>query len=408
MRPSRSDVRETRAAFFRSPEFRLLAECAYYIPERWLQQRARLEELAESVNGEKFLQLVKRHRVPALAGMTLARASNELNLQLPFLEILRRWESENRKRNLMLHVELHRLQRSFNEAGIAMVALKGSGLSQRLYGDIGVRHMLDIDIAAAPSDMVRAWSLMNQLGYRTTPARNKRTEDLIRRIFREIECIDPTRGIQVDLHWRFEEVRSAAFEDIWWREIRGSDLQRRHCVELLYLCQHGARHGWNRLKWLGDVRILFGRIDAQEWTVLLELAALLHLEAAIAETLLLLEWLFYFELGPEAQRIVSAHRSVAERSAKVALQCLQSPANDSLTENSEGLFAAARRVIQSINITLQCPRRHSRLQLAGYVALLLTVRGADVEGFPLPIYLAWMYPLVRVISVLYRRVLISR
>ena len=54
---------------------------------------------------------------------------------------------DNIARNMYLYAELARIVKAFHDKGISTILLKGAALAKFVYGDIGLRSMIDIDLA---------------------------------------------------------------------------------------------------------------------------------------------------------------------------------------------------------------------------------------------------------------------
>ena len=57
------------------------------------------------------------------------------------------------------------LQRRFDSAGLTLSVLKGPGLSQRLYGDMTLRHSKDLDLLVPPAQLWQACELLQAEGF---------------------------------------------------------------------------------------------------------------------------------------------------------------------------------------------------------------------------------------------------
>ena len=288
-----------------TPEFHLLAACSCYMQHAWPAQRRRIEAaLAEQPDVQRFTSLVERHRLPVLVETVLARTARDSGDEPAVLAGIKDSSRRSRLLNLVFHGELLRLQAAFAASGIPLLPMKGTLLSQRLYGDIGLRQMKDIDLLVTPADLENALALLEALGYHVNlpPAlRRGRSFQLVRKVWWHLECVDQKTGVMVELHWRFEHIYSTALNQLWWPWLNASGAERDR-YELLYLCMHGAGHGWSRFKWLGDVAVLLDRLNTEEeWPALEELAGKLRLEPILAQTLMLLQRLCGLQLHPVMQ-----------------------------------------------------------------------------------------------------------
>lgn len=68
--------------------------------------------------------------------------------------------------NTKLYTSLSEVLKSFTNAGINAIILKGAALAETVYMDIGLRLMSDIDILISNSDIDRALNLMDVLSYK--------------------------------------------------------------------------------------------------------------------------------------------------------------------------------------------------------------------------------------------------
>jgi hypothetical protein len=203
------------------------------------------------------------------------------------------------RRALRRAAELLALLELLGREGIAAVALKGPALAVRLYGDPALRPCRDLDLLLRPADVPLAVRLLAARGYPAGPwARTPAAERALGRS----QCHRALRrpdGEIVELHWALASPAFPAPLDaarVWTRldtvvlggrpvpTLAPDDL-------LLFLCAHGAKHGWVRLAWLGDVaRLLTARPD------LAGPALLARAQAAGAERLVLLGLLLAADL----------------------------------------------------------------------------------------------------------------
>lgn len=186
--------------------------------------------------------------------------------------LARRLESahrDNAARHLLFSRRLAEILDRFEANGISVIPFKGPLLSEKLYGDPGLRAYRDLDVLVAPDHVERARLCLIELGYRPEvnvphPERFPPT-----RHGGELSFLTPG-GIDVDLHWalapsfypqpfRIEEARRRLAVQEW----QGRRVSTLDDADLLsYLCFHAAKHWWRRLSWLADLaRLADGRPD---------------------------------------------------------------------------------------------------------------------------------------------------
>lgn len=144
-----------------SPEDRLILACAaveadpsaidarLMSPLRWDRFERTCSRCAlEPLVYVSLQRLARRGRVPA---QTMARLKEAYQL--------------NVMRNAGHFGRLQQILRAFVRAGIDVIALKGVALAERVYGNIGLRVMSDIDLLVRRGQIQLAASLLDELGY---------------------------------------------------------------------------------------------------------------------------------------------------------------------------------------------------------------------------------------------------
>jgi hypothetical protein len=260
-----------------SPAFRLMIVTSWLAPDSWQknQEEAIREALAARPDWTEYLRLVDRHRTPALSWAALKR--------VPGVEIPPSAEEEMRRRSdacrmqAMRHcLHLASVLKTFNHAGIPVMPLKGPILSLDLYGDIGLRHSFDLDLAVMPSDLSRTQSGLINLGWQLDSSYGPMTSGQWEKIWKteqHLGFIDPQGDCPLEIHWRniWELWDQPSVDNARWaRSIpalwQGCAYQAMNSIDqVLYLCNHGGRHAWERAKWLGDLACIHvqGRVDWQ-------------------------------------------------------------------------------------------------------------------------------------------------
>lgn len=156
----------------------------------------------------------------------------------------------------------------FAAAGVEAVFLKGLALSQQAHGSPLVRYAADIDLLVDQAQVEAAGRLLDSAGYaRVMPHATLHGARLrlYCRAAKDSVHRHPESGVTVELHWRMaDELRDPGLPPAAARDrvdlgegcglaVLGAEQQ------FLYLCAHGAVHGWARLKWLADVAALLER-----------------------------------------------------------------------------------------------------------------------------------------------------
>jgi len=255
-----------------------------------------LPTVAKPIDWAIFVATLERHRVGAFL---YRQARPRLEAACPGLVVQQIREIANavNQRALNQAAEQIRLMKALGAGGVDVKTVKGLVLGQRLYGQLGTRHVGDIDLWVQPADVARADLLLRAAGLTRsrpdlplTPLQFKKFVQLKP----EFEYRGVSRSLRVELLWRLEGLpdhhvpwKEAATSTIGGYELRTLPPQ----VDALYLLQHGARHGWFRLFWLVDAALLL-RDPKIHWPAVMIQARQLGLERPVLQAAALVETLF--------------------------------------------------------------------------------------------------------------------
>ena len=207
---------------------------------------------------DHLIQTVARHRVAP----QVHRALTEAGVRLPpgTAARLAQMAGQAARRSLNLARESLFLQSTFDRAGLDATFVKGSALALLMHRDVGMKDSWDIDLVVRPDQVEAACDLLIAEGYLLDYPKGL-SPDAFRR-FQDVakECVffHPARNIYLELHWKLVDNP---------HELSGLDLRQTQSVALgsgklrtladpelfAYLCVHGTRHSWSRLKWIADV-----------------------------------------------------------------------------------------------------------------------------------------------------------
>jgi hypothetical protein len=252
-----------------SPEFLLVAACCRWPPAQSRNAAVRAAA-APIADWNAVVVAARRQRVAGLVHHGLQAAGVQLPAA-PAAEFARRAQAIFRK-NLLLAAETYRLQQLLDAAAIPSVALKGVALAQLAYGSLKVKHTRDIDLLIPPDRALAAMALLERDGYALSFPSNQLSETQRRavvRYSREVAFIHPDNGAFLELQWRvadnpklLDEVHAGSptqnvivADGLSVRTLADDDL-------FAYLCLHGAYHAWSRLKWLADLNAFIAATGA--------------------------------------------------------------------------------------------------------------------------------------------------
>jgi hypothetical protein len=227
---------------------------------RQSQDEAIREAVDAGPDWKEYLSLVDRHRTPALSWAALSRVPGIVVPNHVKQELQQR--SDACRMKAMQHcLLLADALKRFNRVGIPVMPLKGQILSFALYGDVGLRQTLDIDLEVPREDLARAQECLLSkdwvLEVTFFPMSPRQWESFLRNE-QHINFIHAQTGRMLELHWRNQWETPDATRARWARSFpsvwQGCSIQAMHAGDMtLYLCCHGGLHEWFRAKWLGDL-----------------------------------------------------------------------------------------------------------------------------------------------------------
>lgn len=290
-----------------SPEVALTIACC-----RWPRSPARdaaVRAAARAVTDwDVFERLLVRHRVTPLVRDGLACAG--VTLPEPLATRLADRAAETALMALVMARESVRLQSVFDAAGLSVLLLKGSVVGVLAYGDPCMKESWDIDVLISQDRIADGHKLLIGLGYTLQNPAGFSLDELERFARYAIEAVYVNResGLAVELHWRLSRnqrllpavtVRSAS-QGV---RVAGAEL-RTLSDELLfaYLCAHGTKHGWARMKWLADLNAFISARDEDTVERLYRAAVEAGAGRAPAVSLLLCRDLLGLSLAPSLVR----------------------------------------------------------------------------------------------------------
>ncbi len=281
-------------------ELRLLLRCL-----RWPmaeEDAAQIRALAEAkdIDWKYFLSLCGHHRVAPLVYRALS--SSGATIPVTILGTLKTAAAQNAMSAFRYLAQARRLCDLLQAEGVPVRVLKGVPLSQRVYGDPGLRDVGDIDLLIASGMQERADRVLLADGFRRndpearlTPLRrrswHKHGKDYTYRADRD-------EDFEVDLHWRLfrnPQMPGNALGDPDPTSSERISLGETTFAVLpldrsfLYLCVHGALEGWSRLKSLVDIAVLWNGFAAGQRSALAEQASAYGILPELAAALQLAE-----------------------------------------------------------------------------------------------------------------------
>lgn len=162
-------------------------------------------------------------------------------------------------RTLMLISLVKRLE----AAGVAVLVLKGPAVGVIAYGDPSMRSFRDADLLVRKVDLTHARDVLIEMNFMRDydPA----SESVLVRGGHALEFSSGSARVELhstllERHLRFSLSESAVWAGAVEIRCAGAHLRTLGPAhQLLFLCAHGAKHRWERLRWICDVAQLVDR-----------------------------------------------------------------------------------------------------------------------------------------------------
>lgn len=264
------------------------------------------------------------------------------------------------------------------EVGARVIVVKGLALARRLYGDIALRPISDIDLIAHLEEAPKWTAALRAAGF--TPVSGK-SQPLSKHVlrFREMQFSN-TRGQTIEIHvniCRYPAYQGAfPMRDVWARarpldSLGGYALGLAPADEVAFLCMHYAvQHQIGRLIWLTDVAEIARRIpDNPAWDALVEDAITRGVAAPVAVTL------------ARAQALLDAPIPIAALE-RLRVAALLPPERQAWASASRPM-SGARWYLSQLAV-VRTPKERATLLWNGGAALARRIRRGERLSPPIP------------------------
>lgn len=258
-------------------------------------------QLFTGLDWDVFLRLTLHHRVYPYLYPKLSRMDGDV-IPASVLERIKMEYRRNTVQMLQLSGEMSNLGTQLAELNIRCLFLKGPVLAQALYGDISLRTSRDLDFLVPMAQLQDTEALLIRLGY----VKEETFESILGDWkWREHHTTfnHPVSKIKAEVHWRLSPGPSKEPDfDTLWKHARTSSPFGRNVHYLgqedlfLFLAAHGARHGWSRLRWLLDIKMLL--LQQPDSAVLTRLLRRYNYSAVGGQALILAAGLLDAEIEP--------------------------------------------------------------------------------------------------------------
>lgn len=248
-----------------SPEAKLLiASSRLKIDER---VRSRMEvSLREELDWDDLVRRASQQGVAGLLYHNLKRTGMEPAIPRRSFDALKQLYYRNILHHLRMSRELAPVLRTLTDRGIPFLLLQGGSLLETVYGNPGLRPMMDIDLLVKAEDLAAVKAILSDAGLTPCPhypdlfSQNGLVVDLHTDLINASRIASRRYAVRVDP----EEVWNHAIPSHLW----GCPIAvpcPSHAI--LLLSAHALKHSFNRLIWLVDLEGVMGAYgDRLDWT----------------------------------------------------------------------------------------------------------------------------------------------
>lgn len=251
-----------------------------------------------------------------------------------FMLMLQEFYDLNLRRNLALLNECLNVLRLFAESRIVAIPLKGPLQAFRLFGNLALREIADLDILIHKEDLEKAKVLLFSQGYK--PRRNLTATQEKVYLNNNKDYDYPfrhaSRDLEIELHWHVLPNHSSfgMESELIWDQVNEIAINRQPVrtlsAELLFLLVaiHNEKHHWRGLKYLCDAARLM-ETQSLDWENIFQQAAQLDREHSVLLTACLSHHLLGAPLAPFiAERIAASGPALAGDAALARARIMRS------------------------------------------------------------------------------------
>lgn len=336
-----------RSYLFDSPEAELLVCCAR--TQLGDAQRVRILQLTQGpLDWAALRTLARRH---ALLPLLYSHLRGAVGAHVPdnALAQLHADYQQNVRHSLLLTSALVQCIRACQAQSITVLAYKGPVSATLAYGDLSLRHYVDLDVIVQPSDVFRVSELLLAQGYTLTPDFPPALRPSLLKYGCEVHLVERARQFRLELHWNFAQpYLGVAFDlpRIWQRaqslSLGGTSISTPSPADTLLInCVHGAKHRWERLAWVCDAAELLRADDALDLDALLADARARGLARVVLLGLHLAHSVLDCALPSAVVQQIERDRAIARIAAQVQRQWLSASTFDERPLNA-WFFAQTR------------------------------------------------------------------
>lgn len=194
---------------------------------------------------EGFLRKAARHGVSPMLYHRIIKKPPGIPIPEEVIRKLHEGYLVTSVRNMRLYHELGKALAFFRREDIQVIALKGTHLAEKVYGNISLRPMSDVDLLVRQDDILRVEKILLEMGYVPTECNRLVTKDNY-----NFGYWSPGKKLYMEIHWKFLPCMDRFHVDmdgLWKRSgsvvIAGVEVSVLSPEDLIvHLCLHASKH----------------------------------------------------------------------------------------------------------------------------------------------------------------------
>ena len=173
----------------------------------------------------------------------------------------------NARRNIKIYQEAGAILSSFNKEGVKTIPLKGLFLAEKIYNNIALRGMADIDLLIKREDLQGVNKILGGLGYGTPVDRRLLSLAVERSYLNSVDYFGADDKMpSLHIHWHIVNVTLPTYlytrrikMERFWECAKPANVADAETLQLaphhliIYLAEHAVKHSFDRLIVLTDL-----------------------------------------------------------------------------------------------------------------------------------------------------------
>ena len=187
--------------------------------------------------------------------------------------------------NTKIYQEMNIVLSSFNKENVKVIPLKGIFLAEKIYNNIGLRAMGDIDLLIKKEDLSRIDKLLEDIGYRSPIHKELRSHAIEKSYMNSIDYFKTGEKSPIlHIHWHIVNVSLPTYMytknikmDKFWEYAKPVKIADTETLQLaphhliIHLAEHALKHSFDRLTLLSDINAATKRYREQiKWEKLIK------------------------------------------------------------------------------------------------------------------------------------------